>query len=332
MTGALRRRWGAFAARQMAQRRMVLLHGPGHVKLAQGEVALVALVRDAAYFLPEFLAHHQRLGVRHVVLVDNGSVDDTVVIAKRFANVTVLRNTLPAKRYEVLLRACAAGRVRGGWTLFADADEMFETPLGASLARLIAYLNAQGCTAMVAQMLDLFSDRPYGVGRNWTYAQVLARVDRYSLGAVTSVPYHDRKTIGFNWFLQENQGDVALKLGGLRREVFGEACFLSKHSLVRNVAGVEPMVHPHCARGVRVADVTGLLRHYKLAGDYLARDRASVAAGTWDHAENAKRLAAAVGGDAFVISPANPKVYAGTDALARQGFLEIPETYRRFII
>ena len=45
---------------------MVLVHGPGRVVLAADEVALVALVKDAAYFLGPFLAHHQRLGARRI--------------------------------------------------------------------------------------------------------------------------------------------------------------------------------------------------------------------------------------------------------------------------
>ncbi|MGO4907939.1 glycosyltransferase family 2 protein [Pseudorhodobacter sp. W20_MBD10_FR17] len=325
------RRWQAFAARRRVARGNLVVHGPAQVDLAVDEVGVVCLMRDAAYFVGSFIAHHRALGVRHIVIIDNGSSDDTVAIAAGCEDVTIIRNTLPAKHYEVLLRTQAARVFRGGWVLFADADEMFEVPLGAPLPQLTGYLNARGFTAMVTQMLDLFSPLPYGAGKGWTYPQVLAQADHYSLGQVVSVPYHDHDRIGFSWFLAGNGGDVALKIGGLRAEVFGEACFLSKHSLVRNVAGVQLMTHPHCASGVQVADVTGLLRHYKLAGDYLARDRASVAAGTWDHAEDANRLAAAEGGDAFTIQPAAPQVYSGTAALVDQGFLEASDDYRRFV-
>lgn len=328
----IKRRWQAYAVRRAVQRANRIILGPERVDLTADQVAVVCLMRDAAYYIGPFIAHHQALGVRHIVIIDNGSRDDTVAIASGFAGVTVIGNSLPAKHNEVLLRDVAARQVlRGGWVLFADADELFEVPLDAPLPRLMAYLNAQGFTAMVAQMLDLFSPLPYGAGKGWSYAEAIAQANRYSLGQVASVPYHDRDQIGFSWFLEGNTGDVALKIGGLRREVFGEACFLSKHSLVRNQRGVALMTHPHCASGVRVADVTGLLRHYKLAGDYLARDRASVAAGTWDHAEDAKRLAAAVGGDDFTISPAAPQGYAGPGVLVEQGFLEASEAYRRFI-
>jgi hypothetical protein len=326
------RRWRSYKTRRAVQRGNRVVHGPARVDLAPDEVALVCLMKDAAYYVEAFIAHHQALGLRHIVIVDNGSRDATVALASGFQDVTVIRNTLPAKRYEVLLRDIAARQVlRGGWVLFADSDEMFEVPLAAPLPRLVAYLNAQGYTAMVTQMLDLYSPLPYGSGKDWTYAEVIQQANCYSLGQVTSLPYHDQDHIDFSWFLDRNHGDVELKTGGLRAEVFGEACFLSKHSLVRNLPLVQLMTHPHCASGVRVADVTGLLRHYKLTGDYLARDRATVAAGTWDHAEDVKRLAAAVGGDAFTIAPASPQVYAGPAALADQGFLEASDAFRRFI-
>lgn len=326
------RRWRGFATARSVRRGNVVVHGPAIVDLGVDDVAVVGLMKDAAYFVGGFIEHHQRLGVRHIVIVDNGSTDSTVAIAAGFDNVTVIRNTLPAKRYEVPLRDLAARQVlRGGWVLFADADEMFEPPLGVPLGRLTAYLNANGFTAMVAHMLDLFSPLPYGAGKGWTYSQVVRQADRYSLGQVVSVPYHDQTQIGFSWYLDRNQGDVSLKIGGLRREVFGEGCVLSKHSLVRNGGGVL-MTHPHCASGVRVADVTGVLRHYKLAGDYLARDRASVAAGTWDHAEDAKRLEAAVGGDAFTITPVSAHVYAGPSVLVDQGFLEASAAFRAYFI
>lgn len=328
----IRRRVQGWAARRAVARANQLVHGPARITLHADEVAVISLMKDAAYFIRPFIAHHQALGVRHIVIVDNGSTDDTVAIAASFDGVTVFRNTLPAKRYEVLLRTRAAAQVvLGGWLLFVDADEMFETPLAVPLPRLIAYLNTQGFTAMVTQMLDLFSDLPHGETKGWDYAQVIEKANRYSLGQITSVPYHDRNHIGFSWYLEQNEGEVALKLGGLRAEIFGEACFLSKHSLVRNVPAVQSMTHPHCASGVRVADVTGLLRHYKLAGDYLARDRASVAAGTWDHAEDAKRLAAATGGDAFVIAPKQAYSYTGPADLAAQGFLEVSDAYLRFV-
>lgn len=303
------------------------VHGPTQVMLGETDVALVALVRDAAWFLPEFLQHHLDLGVAHVVLIDNGSTDATPTIAQSFPRVTVLRNTLPARRHEVALRVMGARRVlRGGWFLFADADELVELPLGG-LADLTAYCNDEGFTAVLGQMIDLFAPGPAATQRGLTYAQALETCRHWSPGALERIPYTAAGRIPFHWFLRENTCDdpgVMFLQGGVRAEVFGESPFLSKHSLVRNIGGVEPMTHPHCASGVRVADVTIALRHYKLAGPWIDRDRKSVAEGHWDHAEDARRLLAART-DAFVIAPADSRRWTGPAALVEAGVLYLSE-------
>ena len=298
-----------------------LLHGPSRVRLSDDQAGLVVLVRDAEWFLPAFLAHHQGLGVAHIVLVDNGSTDRTVAIASGFSGVTVLRNPVPAKRHEVRLRAMAAARVyRGGWTMFADADEMAEVPGG--LTPMLRYAGAQGFTAVVGQMLDLCAPGDQAAMAGLRYAQAMAVCDTYSLEGLRQHAYAS-DDIAFHWFLRDNScADPGVRLlsGGLRSVVFGEAPFLSKHTLVRNVPGVRAMTHPHCASGVRVADVTLALRHYKLAGDWRARDAASVAGAVWDHAEDARRLQTA-GAQAFVLQPPAPQRWQGTGPLLADGFL-----------
>jgi hypothetical protein len=172
-------------------------------------------------------------------------------------------------------------------------------------------------------MLDLCAPGDQRAMAGLDYPAAIAACDTYSLAGLVWHPYHDREGIAFHWLLKDNtcaDPGVRLLSGGLRAAVFGEAPFLSKHTLVRNVPGVQAMTHPHCAGGVRVADVTVCLRHYKLAGDWRARDRASVAAATWDHAEDARRLAAA-GGAAFALTAPEPRLWRGTGALLDEGFL-----------
>jgi len=248
----------------------------------------------------------------------------------------VIRNALPAKSYECLLRAQTARRVfHGGWGLFVDSDELVEGPFGkgAALPRLTAYLNAQGYTAMAAQMLDLFSPQDYATTRALDYDTTIATFDHYSLREITHTPYHDREVIGFNWFVRENKSEAAVlwQIGGLRHEVFGEDCVLTKHSLVKNAAGIALMSHPHCASGVVLADVTGVLRHYKLAGDYLERDRRNILREVWDHSEDAKRVAVAGAGDDFTIRVAHPLRWRGPEDLVTRGFLIASERYQRFM-
>jgi Glycosyl transferase family 2 len=321
ITASVSRRLADWRDRRRVAGGFRLLHGPGRVVLGDDQAGLVVLVRDAEWFLPAFLSHHLGLGVAHVVVVDNGSTDGTVAIARGFAGVTVLSNPLPAKRHEVRLRAMAAARVyRGGWTMFADADEMAEVPGG--LSPMLRYAGGRGFTCVVGQMLDLCALGDQGRLAGLDYPAAIAACDTWTMAGLVRHAYHDREGIGFHWFLQGNICDdpgVRLLSGGLRAVAFGEAPFLSKHTLVRNAPGVQAMVHPHCASGVRVADVTLCLRHYKLAGDWRARDAASVARATWDHAEDARRLA--VSGGAFALTVPEARVWGGTGALLEAGFL-----------
>lgn len=322
LSGALVRRLSDLRMRRQVARAFRVVHGPARVRLAPDQAGLVLLAKDAEWFLPVFLSHHLALGVAHVVVVDNGSTDRTLDIAKGFDRVTVLANPLPAKIHEVRLRALAARRVfRGGWTMFADADELAEVPGG--LTPLLAYANAQGFTAVVGQMLDLCAPGDQRAMAGMDYAAAMAACGTYTLEGLRQHPYHDTEGIGFHWFLKDNtcaDPGVRLLSGGLRRVAFGETPFLSKHTLVRNRPGVQTMTHPHCASGVQVADVTLCLRHYKLAGDWRMRDRASVAAATWDHSEDARRMLAA-GAEAFSLTPPAPRRWQGTGALLDEGFL-----------
>lgn len=319
MLTGLRSRFAALHADLTVSLSFRHLFGPRRVTLAPDQAGLVLLAKNAEWFLPAFLDHHFALGVAHVLIVDNGSTDRTLDIARR-DRVSVVRSTLPVKLHEVRMRARAAARVfRGGWVMFADADEMVELPMGAPLPRLLGYCNARGFTAVLGQMLDLYAPAPTPGA---DYRQAVAEATHYSLGAIAKVPYRGGPP-EIDWFLRDSRCDdpgVQLLQGGLRREVFGEDPFLSKHTLVRNLPGIGLMTHPHCASRVNLADATLCLRHYKLAGDWRARDAASVAAATWYHDEDSRRLAAAAR-DGFRIAPAEPRVWQRATVLADEGFL-----------
>jgi hypothetical protein len=169
-------------------------------------------------------------------------------------------------------------------------------------------------------MLDLYAPDPTpGV----VYPEAIIEADHYSLCQLERIGYHDAAHNPLHWFLKENScvdKRVELLRGGMRREVFGENPLLSKHTLVRNAPPTLPMVHPHCASRVAVADVTLCLRHYKLAGDWLKRDASSTADAAWEHGEDAKRLSVAERGG-FRIAPAKPRAWRGATVLEHEDFL-----------
>lgn len=320
MLEGLRHRLEKTCDRMAVARSFQHVSGPPVVGLAPDEVGLVLLARDVEWFLPTYLDHHFALGVAHVLIVDNGSLDRTLDIAQR-DRVTVLRSTLPVRKFEVLMRAMAAAQVfQGGWIMFADADELADLPFGATLNRLLDYCNRRGFTAVLGQMLDLYAS---GRTEAADYPRAVENARAYSLGMIERQPYTGVTADGLGWFLRDNRcdaADMAFLWGGLRREVFGENPLLSKHTLVRNLPRAELMSHPHCAGGVHVADVSLCLRHYKLTGDWRARDKATLASGAWVHGEDGKRLAMASGA-AFRIAPARAHHWQGTARLVDQEFL-----------
>ncbi len=289
--------------------------GPQQVRLADDAAGVVILARNAGWFLRDCLDHHFALGAVHAVVIDAGSDDRTAAIATAHPRVTLLSSDLPLMDHESALRTTAARRVlEGGWVLFADPDEMAEPP--AALSLLLRYANAQGFTAVLGQDLDM---APTGVGATYADARTTSR---YTQGGLERVPYGD-PSFHLDWFTRNNPAPdpgVQMLAGGLRKLVFAEDPVLTKHILVRNLASIELMSHPHCAGNVTVADVTIAIRRYMFAGDWQARDRASLAAGTWGHGEDRQRLETA-SRPGFQITIPSPQEWAGTDALLRDGFL-----------
>lgn len=280
------------------------LHGPNTLDVAKGDVVLIALVRDGAYYLDAFFAHYRAMGVRHFVFFDNGSTDDTIARIKSEAGTVIDQSHLPLAGYEDLIRQYPAqtyGPER--WCLYADMDEVldFEGRKTFGIRGLTAYLEANGYTAFAAQMLEMFPKQGLTAVAEFTFAQALESFVYFDISTVRKYDYHSDE-IPFSDLMTDNTvpgPQVRFFFGGVRGKVFGENCCLTKHPLVFNGAGVTIAPHPHVSMGVRVADVTGVIKHYKFANDPARRDAASLAAADLDHGENAARA---------VVMAANPDV------------------------
>src|SRR5918993_3120110 len=97
------------------------LHGPEEVAYDADELVVVCLVRDGRPYVKSYVEHYISLGVKHIFFLDNGSTDSTVEALKNYDNVTVLRTTLPYKRYEYSLKRYLIARFgRDRWCLCAD--------------------------------------------------------------------------------------------------------------------------------------------------------------------------------------------------------------------
>ncbi|WP_256386907.1 glycosyltransferase family 2 protein [Sphingosinicella sp. CPCC 101087] len=224
---------------------------------------MVCLVRDGRAYIEEFLRHYREIGVKHVVFLDNGSSDGTVETASRLG-ATVLRTQAPYKHYKVITKRYLIRRFgRRNWVLCVDIDELFDYPLRHKipLNRLIAYLEAKGFTAMAAQMLDLFpadslskpTEEPWRTEHRY-----------YDCGPVEHMDY----TEYFSGKNVSSNPNVKALVGGVRQARFGVRALLTKHPLVYPPSGIK-YINSHLVEGAVVADVTGVLLHYKYVGDFL---------------------------------------------------------------
>ena len=313
------------------------LHGPRDLGQGADEVTVVALVRDGAYYLDAFFDHYRRLGVRHFVFIDNGSTDGTLDRIRAEPGTVIVQSKLRWGRFENDFRRYAAETYcRERWVLYADMDEMFDFPGAAEigLGGLVRYMGARGYTALVAQMLEMFPDRPIGEVADLTYAQALEAFRFCDLGGIVDVPYTDTGLIHFAYWMQDNRvsnPDIRFLFGGIRNKVFGELCCLSKHPLVFVGEGVEPGVHPHCSAHVSCADFTALIRHYKFANNPQVRDARTVAERSVRHGEDQKRLAAYAREGGLTLYSDDAVVFEGFDQLIGAGFLIGSPAYDAFL-
>jgi hypothetical protein len=253
------------------------LSGPRRISFGEDEAVVTCVLRNGEYYVDEFIQHYLRMGFRHIFLLDNGSTDRTVDLAAKHSQVTLFQSTLPIHGRQGLFKKYLATRcVAQGWCLDVDVDEFFEYPLSSrlSLCGLLTYFNNRNFTIMLTYMLDMVSaGRPVAspvVSNKW----LRAAYEYYDISDIRRVPYRDdeiSKCYGMNNILPDGGGE--LYFGGIRKKLFGSRfrdCLLTKHSLFKTSCGLDLFRHVHFVDGGRIADVSGVLLHYKLTDNALA--------------------------------------------------------------
>jgi len=228
------------------------------------ELIVLCLVRDGRPYLRSFIEHYSSMGVKHLVFLDNGSTDGTVETLKGYDNVTVLRTELPYKGNQGLMKWYLTKRFgKGRWSLLVDIDELFDYPYSdvVGLDSLLGYLNSNSYTAVVAQMLDMFPEKPLS-DQAGNPDEPLKELHRfYDISNLWSMRITEDPRCPPDNTYENNE--IAVFFGGVRNTVFGNWALLTKHPLVFLDGKVTPVVGPHWCGGARVADFTGVLFHYK---------------------------------------------------------------------
>lgn len=251
--------------------------GPKSVAVATNQAVVSCVVKNGEFYLDQFVDHYLSLGFKHVYLLDNGSTDGTVERAGRHKHVSVYRCTMPVGGHQGLLKKQLADRaVSAGWCLDVDIDEFFDYPYSDTfpLNRFIEYLNRKHYDAVLTQMLDMFSDQPLSylaANQRENFRQIHRY---YDISQVTKTGYlGDALTVAHGPGNHVGSAGTSLHWGGIRKTVFGFKCLLTKHSLFRTGADLQLFPHVHYVNRARLADVSGLLLHYKFASN--AREEAA---------------------------------------------------------
>lgn len=233
---------------------------PSSIK--QDEYSVVSLIKNVEYFLDEFIQYHQRLGAKHIYLIDNSSSDHTIELSTKYERVTIYTTTLNFSLYESRIRGYFIKKYFPmSWVLCVDADEHFDYPCSnkISMSDFITYLREHSYTAVAACMLDMFPREKYSNLPEGSFSSVYKYVDISEIR---------KEVYPTDWYCSRGnkvpKGVISYS-GGIRKKISNASgdYLLIKHPLIYVTNDLIPFTHPHYSANLSIADVTCVLLHYK---------------------------------------------------------------------
>lgn len=236
------------------------------------DILVVGCLRNEALRLPWFLTHYRNLGVDRFLLVDNGSTDGSRAFLSQRDDVTLFHTAQSYAESECGIawqNALLGEYAIGHWVFVVDADELFIFPgcEKTGLRDLLAYVEGRGANSVLAPMLDMYSDRP-----------ICQTGYRAGEDMLACCPYFDAD--GYTLAPLKSDGPGLPLRGGPRHRMFWErrdrdfpSPVLRKTPLIRWSRDSALLASTHIVRGTTLADVTGLLLHFKLFQDFAENAR-----------------------------------------------------------
>jgi hypothetical protein len=304
------------------------IYGPQEISYGLEELLVMSVVRNGELYIKSFMDHYRAMGVEHFVFLDNGSTDRTLEMLCVQDDVTVLQTDAPYNKYENTMKRYLAERFSPGrWNLCADIDELFDYPFSRSLALhdFLRYLNENSYTAVVAQMLDMFSE----VSLNKLESKADDKLkEKYVFYDISCIEKED-----YPWSERSNAG-IKMHWGGIRKLVFGTDNGLTKAALILMDGRVKPFINWHHAKGAHMADISCLIRHYPFVSSFYKKVEDAVRTGRYGMrvTDEYKMYAEGLNGSAdlnFKLPSARP--FTGVEPLIDEQFLVISGKYRRWV-
>lgn len=314
------------------------LHGPERVRLSSNEAVVTCVVKNGEFYIERFIRHYSQMGFRHIFFLDNGSSDQTISIAKRHKNVSVCESSLPIDGHQGLFKKYLAQKsVDGGWCLDADIDEFFDYPFSdvIKLCEFLEYLNKKQATAVLVQLLDMFSDQPLShlLRAEKPTTTALSQIYQYyDISEVTKIPYHLSGMVSaYGNGNEVTNEDTALQFGGIRNALYGNNCLLTKHSLFFPRRRLELFPHVHFVNHARLADVSCVVLHYKLTSNALDAAVQNKRGFTGNSKGYRAFIDFLTNGTEYQIKRNTAVTFRNVNKLVESGFLFISREYREYI-
>tara|TARA_B100000809_G_scaffold265435_1_gene324260 strand:+ start:186 stop:1154 length:969 start_codon:yes stop_codon:yes gene_type:complete len=251
------------------------VHGLQKLDSSKEKVVACCLVRDGEEYIEAFLDHYFELGVEHIFLIDNGSTDKTIDLAKKDKRVSIYQTNLKFKVYKnILKRYMVEHFSNGGWVLCVDIDEFYDFPYSRkiSLNSLIAYLNSHSYTAVAAYLLDMIPNDKNMLSTSRDSNFNRSDYEYYDLSEIDAGEYGKYITMINN---KINNDAIKSYSGGIRKKLFNAKPKLLKHPLLYYDKKMEPFYGAHGIANANVADISCVLYHYQLTSNFLEKiDRA----------------------------------------------------------
>ena len=310
------------------------VHGPKRLRLSATEAVVTCVVKNGDFYIDAFVDHYTRLGFKHIFFLDNGSTDRTLTLAKRYPNVSICQSHLPIEDFQrIFKKYLALASADGGWVLDVDIDEFFEYPFSdrISLPEFISYMNQCGYTAVMTQMLDVFSDQPLGELLERKHEDIRNTYKYYDLSDISKTPYSGSELAKeYGAQNQISNGAFSLYYGGIRKTLYGRNVLLTKHSMFRVGYGVEPFLHVHFVAGAKLADISCTLLHYKLTSNAMETAIQNKEGFPGNGKGYSDLIDVLVSRPTYVIKSHSSTEYKQVNDLVDNGFLLVSDQYRLY--
>ncbi len=250
------------------------LYGKRNIKCNKNNFVVLCLVKNGKEYIENYIRYYKKLKAKHFFFIDNGSTDGTVDLLKQYDNVTIYQTDLFHKKYESEIRnTIIEEHCRDRWCLYADIDEFFDYPYSdrISMKQFLKYLNPRKYTAILAYVLDMFPKKV--LFKSEREEDLLIEHCYYDISNITKDDYFSHIK-AFCCYNKLSDPTMTSYSGGIRKDLFKtttSSYLLVKHPLMFVNGKVEPVIDPQYCNKAYIADVNGLVRHYKFTTEFKKR-------------------------------------------------------------